>query len=386
MLAQLEDGMTRTEPFTTNDAGCPTKRGVPIDLNALNKSYGQVKALHDITLQIGGGEFLTLLGPSGSGKSTLLMALAGFVMPSTGSIRFGGKEITDLPPHKRDIGVVFQNYALFPNMSVGENVAYPLRIRRLPKPEIQKRVKAALELIRLGNMMDRRIETLSGGQRQRVALARAVVFEPKVLLMDEPLSALDKNLRDHMQIEIRHLHQQLGITTIYVTHDQREALTLSDRIAVMNHGRILQIEKPRDLYERPRSRFVAEFIGEAKLLAARPDEGQRAWTYGGKALKTAANTPWCSAEKHYVVIRPEKLRLSKPDEAPERGINYFEATFGEAVYQGENLLITLTLSEGDEVMLRVPSDQKTVDSLPVPGGQVVIGLHANDTLIVPEGL
>ncbi len=225
---------------------------LPIALRQIAKAYGAVHALDHVDLDIHSGEFLTLLGPSGSGKTTLLMVLAGFIRPDSGSLKFGDAEVIRLAPHKRDVGMVFQNYALFPHMNVAANIAFPLRLRGVAKADIARRVEAALETVQLGGYGARRVDQLSGGQRQRVALARAIVFEPRILLMDEPLSALDKQLREHMQIELRRLHEKLGMTTVYVTHDQREALTMSDRVAVINRGRIVQLDTPRALYEQPR--------------------------------------------------------------------------------------------------------------------------------------
>ena len=218
---------------------------LPITVRQVTKTYGTVHALDHVDLDVRSGEFLTLLGPSGSGKTTLLMVLAGFTRPDHGSLKFGEREVIRLAPHKRDVGMVFQNYALFPHMSVAGNIAFPLKLRGVPRAEIGQRIERALDTVKLGGYGDRRIDQLSGGQRQRVALARAIVFEPRILLMDEPLSALDKQLREHMQIELRQLHDRLGMTTVYVTHDQREALTMSDRIAVINHGRIMQLDAPR---------------------------------------------------------------------------------------------------------------------------------------------
>ena len=239
---------------------------LPITVRNVTKTYGKVHALNDVSLDVKSGEFLTLLGPSGSGKTTLLMVLAGFTRPDCGSLKFGDREVIRTPPHLRDVGMTFQSYALFPHMTVAGNVGYPLRLRKVPKAEIERRVEQALETVQLGGFGERRITQLSGGQKQRVAVARAIVFEPRILLMDEPLSALDKKLRDQMQIELRQLHEKLGMTTVYVTHDQREALTMSDRIAVVNHGRIMQLAGPRDLYERPANRFVADFIGDSTFL------------------------------------------------------------------------------------------------------------------------
>ena len=233
----------------------------------VQKSYdGENLVVKDLNLDIGQGEFLTMLGPSGSGKTTCLMMLAGFETATHGDIRLAGKPINNIPPHKRGIGMVFQNYALFPHMTVGENLAFPLQVRKLPKSETEAKVKRALDMVQMGAFAGRRPAQLSGGQQQRIALARALVFEPELVLMDEPLGALDKQLREHMQFEIKHIHEQLGVTVVYVTHDQGEALTMSDRIAVFNDGRIQQLAPPEDLYERPENGFVAQFIGENNTL------------------------------------------------------------------------------------------------------------------------
>ena len=262
-------------PAGASEAGATTATpSLPITIRGLTKRYGSFRALDDVDLAIRNGEFLTLLGPSGSGKTTLLMVLAGFVQPDAGSVLFGDREVVLLPPHKRDVGMVFQNYALFPHMTVAGNLAYPLKLRGRSRQEIADRTAHALDLVQLAGFGDRGVDQLSGGQRQRVALARAVIFEPRILLMDEPLSALDKNLRERMQLEIRRLHDRLGMTTVYVTHDQREALTMSDRVAVLNGGRILQIDAPRDLYDRPTSLFTAEFIGETHCLPVEVRDGE----------------------------------------------------------------------------------------------------------------
>ena len=244
--------------------------GERVEIRSASKIYGSVRALDDVSLDIAAQEFVSLLGPSGSGKTTLLGILGGFVQPSAGTILFGGRDVTFTPPHKRDIGIVFQNYALFPHMSVGENVAFPLRARRLPKSTYAERVRAALAMVDLAGYEERGIGQLSGGQRQRVALARAMIFEPRLILMDEPLSALDKQLRETMQIELRQLHKRLGATIIYVTHDQREALTMSDRVAILKDGKLVQIDKPSRLHDHPADAFVASFIGEAPIRTARP--------------------------------------------------------------------------------------------------------------------
>src|ERR1700741_3011146 len=236
----------------------------------VQKSYdGETLVVKSLNLDIARGEFLTLLGPSGSGKTTTLLMLAGFEVPTYGGILLDGRSIDRMPPHKRDIGMVFQNYALFPHMTVEENLAFPLQVRKMAKAEIESRIKRALEMVQLGPYGKRRPSQLSGGQQQRVALARALVFDPNLVLMDEPLGALDKQLREKMQIEIKHIHQDLGVTVVYVTHDQSEALTMSDRIAVFNEGEIQQLATPGDLYEQPQNSFVAQFIGENNKLDGR---------------------------------------------------------------------------------------------------------------------
>jgi putative spermidine/putrescine transport system ATP-binding protein len=239
-----------------------------LQIQGLRMDFGNVVAVHDVTLDIRQGEFLTFLGPSGSGKSTTLYILAGFQQPTRGDILLNGRTLLDRPSHQRKIGMVFQRYTLFPNMTVGENVAFPLKVRRRPKPEIDARVREMLRLVRLEGFEDRRVAKMSGGQQQRVALARALAYDPPVLLMDEPLSALDKKLREEIQYEIRRIHQQTEVTILYVTHDQEEALRLSDRIAVFSHGRIDQVGTGAELYANPATRFVAEFIGDSDILAS----------------------------------------------------------------------------------------------------------------------
>ena len=264
-----------------------------IKLQQVTKSFdGKVVAVDDVTLDIEAGEFFSLLGPSGCGKTTSLRMIAGFEMPDSGRVHVGGQDITDVPVHRRDMGMVFQSYALFPHRTVAENVAFGLRMRDVPKPEIAKRVAAALAQVALTGLEERRPAQLSGGQQQRVALARALVIEPRVLLCDEPLGALDRKLRQQMQFELKELQQRLGVTLVFVTHDQEEALAMSDRIAVMNRGRVEQVGAPTEIYERPRTRFVADFIGEINLL----DDGP-----------------------HPRALRPEKIRLVSGAEARLKG-------------------------------------------------------------------
>lgn len=351
---------------------------IPVTVRNITKSYGDFKALDDVSLDIDSGEFVTLLGPSGSGKTTLLMVLAGFVRPDCGSVKFDQDEVILAPPHKRNVGMVFQNYALFPHMTVFQNVAYPLKLRKVGTSEIENRVTKALELVELGGYESRRIDQLSGGQRQRVALARAIVFEPRVLLMDEPLSALDKKLREQMQIEIRHMHERLGMTTVYVTHDQREALTMSDRVVVVNQGQFEQIDNPKQLYERPRSHFVADFIGESSFLPVSVNNGQI--TYEGANLKLA-EAPHSDAADQLLVVRPEKLELVMGSASDD--INAISGTIKEMVYQGESFLLYVDLPSGETIALRQPSRRETLAALPGVGKPITLGLHAEDTIIVP---
>jgi putative spermidine/putrescine transport system ATP-binding protein len=356
----------------------PRGASLPITVRQIAKAYGAVHALDHIDLDIRSGEFLTLLGPSGSGKTTLLMVLAGFTRPDSGSLKFGDAEVIRLAPHKRDVGMVFQNYALFPHMNVAANIAFPLKLRGVAKAEIAQRVEAALETVQLGGYGVRRVDQLSGGQRQRVALARAIVFEPRILLMDEPLSALDKQLREHMQIELRRLHDQLGMTTVYVTHDQREALTMSDRIAVINRGRIEQLDTPQRLYEQPRSRFVAEFIGESTFLPVEASE--RGVFYAGERLILAdASVP---AGRCLLMLRPERLRLL--DGFAPDGHNVLRGRVHDAVYQGDSVLLRATLADGSLVGVRGISGSGAMAALPQPGEAVALGLAAEDTVLIAD--
>jgi putative spermidine/putrescine transport system ATP-binding protein len=352
----------------------------PITLRAVRKSYGQVVALRGIDLDIAAGEFLTLLGPSGSGKTTLLMVMAGFTRPDSGSVKISGREILLEPPHKRDIGLVFQNYALFPHMTVGENVAFPLRYRRLSRAERDERVRRALDLVRLVGFEERRIDQLSGGQKQRVALSRALVFEPAILLMDEPLSALDKKLREQMQVELRQLHNRLGTTTIYVTHDQREALTMSTRIAVMNEGAVVQVGAPMEVYEKPESFFVADFMGESQFLEVRCADGEV--RYGGATLRTP-HLPSRPAGRQFLLIRPEKIEIVG-DSADPGELNILSGRVGEVLFHGEHVQVSVVLAGGERVYLRCATGRQALHALPRPSEELRLGLHPDDTIIVPE--
>lgn len=354
-------------------------RSLPISVRNVTKTYGSLHALNDVSVDIEAGEFLTLLGPSGSGKTTLLMALAGFISPDSGSIRFGEQEIITTSPHKRGLGMVFQSYALFPLMSVAENVAYPLKIRGVPAAERASKVAAALEIVQLGAYGDRRIQQLSGGQRQRVALARAMVFEPRIILMDEPLSALDKKLREHMQIELKALHRKLDATIVYVTHDQREALTMSDRIAVINKGRIAQLDRPETLYRRPRSLFVADFIGESVVIPVEMSGGTPA--FRGNAIKLTSPIP-AGQGRHHLVIRPELIELLTAPDRPD--LNDLSGTVRQVIFQGDSVLVLVDLGADQEIGVRVPAGRAAQAALPQPGGTIHLGLHPDDTIVVPE--
>jgi putative spermidine/putrescine transport system ATP-binding protein len=312
-----------------------------IRFEQVTKAFGGVTVIEDLDLGIPKGEFLSLLGPSGSGKTTLLMMLAGFESPTKGAVWLGGQRIDQLPPYRRNMGVVFQNYALFPHMSVAENVAFPLQMRGIAKAAAQDMVGRALDMVQLGTFRDRRPSQLSGGQQQRVALARALVFEPGVVLMDEPLGALDKQLREQMQLDIRALHKRLGLTIVFVTHDQGEALTMSDRIAVFNHGRIEQIGAPAEIYDRPRSRFVAEFIGETNLVDGTVDSVTGGSAHillaDGSSLIVAVPGTLQPQQRVTISIRPERIRLG----AVGAETNRFSTKIVDRVYHGDHLRILL---------------------------------------------
>ena len=320
----------------------------------VQKSYdGEILVVKDLNLQIGKGEFLTMLGPSGSGKTTCLMMLAGFETATHGDILLDGKPINSVPPHKRGIGMVFQNYALFPHMTVGENLSFPLEVRNIGKSEREDMVKAALDMVQMGDFAGRRPAQLSGGQQQRVALARALVFKPELVLMDEPLGALDKQLREHMQYEIKHLHESLGITVVYVTHDQSEALTMSDRVAVFEDGRIQQLAPPDDLYERPDNAFVAQFIGENNTLmgrvTARDGDIVSVDVEGGLTVKALAVNCGDIGSVTTLSLRPERVSLTN------EGPNATEAKVLELIYLGDHIRCRMSVSGHDDFIVKVPN-------------------------------
>jgi putative spermidine/putrescine transport system ATP-binding protein len=351
---------------------------LPITIRQLTRKYGAVSALDNVDLDIRSGEFLTLLGPSGSGKTTLLMVLAGFTRPDSGSVKFGDREVVRLAPHKRDVGLVFQNYALFPHMDVAANIAFPLKLRGMARAEIASRVEAALHMVQLGGYGSRRINQLSGGQRQRVALARAIVFEPRIILMDEPLSALDKQLRELMQIELRQLHDKLGTTTIYVTHDQREALTMSDRIAVINHGRVMQLDTPREIYERPANRFVAQFIGESTFLTI--DVADGVCRFADRPLQVKSMP--ADGGRCLLMIRPERLQILNG--AEPAAANVLEGRVTRLIYQGESVLVQVVLPDGSVVSARGNASSSSIAKVPQPGGPIRLGLSVEDTVLISD--
>ena len=367
-------------PYFTINRVTMQNSSLNISIKNVTKKYDEFYALKDISLDITSGEFMTLLGPSGSGKTTLLMVLAGFTNPDYGSVKFGNEEVILKPPHLRGIGMVFQNYALFPHMTVEQNVGYPQKLRGVSKSETSKTVEEALETVKLEGLGHRRVDELSGGQRQRVALARAIVFKPKILLMDEPLSALDKKLREEMQIELRQLHDTLNMTTVYVTHDQKEALTMSDRITVINGGELMQLGTPNEIYEHPKNGFIADFIGESTLL---PVKIKNSKALIGKAEIKVAQ-PSNKDGDFLLVVRPEKVFLAPPKKKKDE--NYFEGELLDAIFQGESqlLVIKLTSAESGEQVLRVriPNQSVTDKALPAIGEKVTIALKVADSYVV----
>ncbi len=333
-------------------------------VRGIGKRYGKLDALLPMDLDVAPGEFLTVLGPSGSGKTTLLQIIAGLTEPSCGRLLIDGRNETHTPPHKRGIGVVFQNYALFPHLTVQENVAFPLQMRRIASAERNRRVAAALELVGLGGLQHRFPRELSGGQQQRVALARCFVYEPALIIMDEPLGALDRKLRESMQLEIRRLHRDTGATIMFVTHDQEEALALSDRICLLNHGRIEQLGSPQAVYEHPASLFVADFIGLSNVLRGKV-EGQELLTADGP-LPLPPGSAGTAGRDAALVVRPEHVELDPVDFPALAG------TVTETVYAGAEHRLVVTLGSGATLILRRTAGQ---GSLPL-GAAVRLGWHA----------
>ena len=322
--------ITDPGPAPPSAAGEPAAAAAAVHVSGLRKRYGDVVALGGVDLVIGAGEFFTLLGPSGSGKTTLLRLIAGFERPDAGRIELGGSDVTRVPPYARNVNTVFQDYALFPHMTVGQNIEYGLRVRRVPRADRREKVDRALEMVRLSGLGDRKPAQLSGGQRQRVALARAIVNEPQVLLLDEPLGALDFKLRQEMQIELQHVQREVGITFVYVTHDQEEALAMSDRIAVLSNGMIEQIGTPLEVYERPQTDFVAGFIGISNLI---------------------------ERDGRHMTIRPEKIRLLAEGEEPPPGARVETGRIRDVVYVGVLTRYIVDLDAGGELVVARQNEQ-----------------------------
>jgi iron(III) transport system ATP-binding protein len=331
-----------------------------VSLSGITKKFGEVAAVDGLDLEIGDGEFVSLLGPSGCGKTTTLRLIAGFLQPEAGEIRVNREVVSSasilVPPERRNMSMIFQSYAVWPHMTVFQNVAYGLKLRGWARADIEKKVRQMLSVVRLDALAERYPGELSGGQQQRVALARALVVEPQTLLLDEPLSNLDANLREEMRFEIRRLHEEFHITTIYVTHDQAEAMVTSDRIAVMNQGRIDQVGTPEEIFERPRTRFVAEFIGKANLLPGRVEEGGRVRLGEGISLRLARGFEGRVGESGYVCLRPHHAAVLRDEtEAKawaERGYNVFVGSVKRRIYLGESMDYLFQLS-ADGLSLRV---------------------------------
>lgn len=352
------------------------RRGAELKLESITKVYGGALAVRNLDLTIAAGEFVTLLGASGSGKTTTLMMLAGFTPPTSGRISIGGKDVTALPAGKRDLGVVFQNYSLFPHLTVAQNLAFPLEMRKVPRAEIKAHVQRILDMVHLPDKAERYPRELSGGQQQRVALGRAIIFQPQALLMDEPLGALDKNLRENMQMEIKRLHASLGATIVFVTHDQEEALTLSDRVAVMHDGTIVQIASPRDIYEAPVSRRVADFIGQSNFLP-----GVVEWQDGEDAvirLDSGERLRGCGPSVHQqgkrvlAVLRPERIRVVPFGETSEQSLgSSIAAEVTETLYLGHTIKLALRLEDGSCLLSQSRAEDMRMERLS-PGAKVIV--------------
>ena len=346
-----------------------------ITLKDLVKAYGEVEVLHHVEGEIDDGEFIVIVGPSGCGKSTLLRMVAGLETVTSGEISIGDKVVNQLEPADRDIAMVFQNYALFPHMTVYENLAFPLRVRKVEKDEIDKKVDKALSMVSLSGFETRMPAQLSGGQQQRVAVARALVFDPAVVLMDEPLGALDKNLRESMQYEIKHIHESIGVTVVYVTHDQSEALTMSNRIAVFNDGKVQQLSNPAELYEKPVNSFVAEFIGENNTFV-----GEVSDISGGKCKVKIANTDILAnpisvkgkGEKTKISLRPERALINPSDQMD----NIHSGKIEEVIYHGDHTRVRINLLGNNQFILKVPNSSANLDIK--LGKDIKIGWNSED--------
>lgn len=356
--------------------------GATVQLKGVTKHYGSVEVVKATDLTVQSGEFFALLGPSGSGKSTILGAIAGFVPLTGGVILANGQDITRVPPHRRNLGMVFQNYSLFPFLSVAKNVAFPLELRSIPKKEIAARVDRMLTAVRLSHLADRLPSQLSGGQQQRVALARAAVYDPPLLLMDEPLGALDKNLREELQFEIKQFHKQVGATIIYVTHDQHEAASMADRIAILRDGRLEQIGSPRDLYYSPRNAFIADFLGEANLFDI---ENTKPAGADAIQIETAQKIVVLASGKApggtgVVCLRPENIKLEPS--APSDQKNCFAATVVDVVHAAGSMRYRIQLNEKCVLTARAPNHRRR-EPFKI-GDRIFCSWEPDDTLIIPK--
>src|SRR5262245_22157619 len=356
-----------------------------LDIEGVSKTFGDVVALADVDLGVAAGEFVTILGPSGSGKTTLLKVIAGFETAEQGSIRVDGSDVTELYPALRNIGMVFQNYALFPHLSVARNVGYPLAMRGLAKGEIANRVGEALEMVELGGMAERLPKQLSGGQQQRVALARATVFQPRLLLLDEPFGALDRKLREQMQLEVRRMQRRLGVTTLFITHDQEEALVMSDRIAVLNHGKLQQVGLPHEIYEAPANPFIADFIGESNILTGIVEAGRegvvRVRLERGPAIEVAGQRDLSAraGQRVRVMVRPERFVDLAAGSAPQ-AVNRIDGSVTESAYIGVSDKYRIATPEGLDILVRLPSGPSTRRYQ--AGEPIATGFHAADARLI----
>ncbi len=356
-----------------------------VEFRNVTKRWGTFTAVDNVSLTINAGEFLTLLGPSGCGKTTLLRMIGGFETPTVGSVLLDGQDVTFTPPYRRQVNQVFQSYALFPHLSVRDNIAFGLKMKKVPRNEISKRVDEVVAMVALAGMEDRKPTQLSGGQRQRVALARAIVNRPKVLLLDEPLSALDAKLRHSMQVELKRLQSKIGITFVFVTHDQEEALTMSDRIAVINRGRIEQLGPVEEIYHRPKTTFVANFIGEANIIDAeivsRGGRNMHVRLQGGLELEVSAEDFAADVTKALVSIRPEKINITKDNPG---GGNVFQATVIEELFKGATDELSVTTQGGLELQICVANEGKMEEAIHA-GDQIWCQVHPQDAVLIESG-
>ncbi len=374
-------------------------KGSTVSIKNVSKHFGSFCALDNVSIEINKGEFFSLLGPSGCGKTTLLRIIAGFEFPGTGVVLFDNNDVIPLPPNKRPSNTIFQNYALFPHLSVFDNVAFPLKLKKLSKEEIEVKVKEYLHLVQLDAHMNKKPNQLSGGQKQRVAIARALINEPSVLLLDEPLSALDAKLRSNLLVELDNLHDKVGVTFIYVTHDQSEALSVSDRIAVMNHGKVLQIGTPFEIYEQPATEFVAQFIGETNIFDATVEEC-KIWPIPGQdpEYMCTLNIPELGqpinvtdyeqteiGQRVCFTVRPEKVRISHDEPTSKKNLNIFKGMVEEPVYSGFQSKFYVQLENGTLIKVFKQHSNYLDDGLEIEWkDEVYISWHADDGYIVED--